>query len=588
VAGDTVNVCPGLYAENLVIMHSVRITGIGGRDLTSLLPPAGAPGVEVLDDAAVALTGFEIAGGSGVDYGAGVQNFGAGGIDLVDMRLVGHTVTLDGAALWTAGPLSAHETEFFSNVAERSGGAIAALGDITLTGGLLSDNQALSGGAIAIFDSDLTCANTTISGNSAEHGGGLLLSDGAVTDCVLRSNTAFDSGGGVVLTGANVLTGVEIVECDAINVGGGLVVGPGGSAQLVATGVRFNNAADGGGVALGAASTLEMDAVSEITANAAIAAGGGVFGEAATVVGGNVTGNFAESGGGLFLVGGAVTGTVIALNEATALGGGAAFAGAGSLLDASVDSNLAAVGGGVWISVASVELTGTSVAGNDTVQLGGGLGAGGGVAVTSNGQLIGGSILFNTATLGGGLALLEDGFGSPAGARSVEVSFNEALLAGGGVYVNTACTLDDATLSGNSAVAGGGARISGAPCTFDNVVADANAANLNGGGLSVGDSGELVLTNGSLTANAAPAGGGLQVGAGSSVNVRFTAIDANVGSIVGGGVLSEGEVTGLQVDFGVGALNPTEDLRQTTGSGPVTRDYDDDQAFACTLLGCVP
>ena len=156
--------------------------------------------------------------------------------------------------------------------------------------------------------------------------------------------------------------------------------------------------------------------------------GGGVYVSGTfTMNGGEISGNTAELGGGVFVGGGTftMTGGTISGNTAD-LGGGVYVDGTFSMTGGTISSNTAEnEGGGVFVGCGTFTMTGGTISDN-TASYGGGVY----VAANSTFTMTGGEISYNTAEDGGGVCV--DGTFSMSGGT---ITGNTAGV-GGGVYVD--------------------------------------------------------------------------------------------------------------------------------------------------------
>jgi hypothetical protein len=145
------------------------------------------------------------------------------------------------------------------------GGAIRSMEDLTVTkstisgnatGGIVTDNYALSGGGI-YSAGNLTIAASTISHNSArDRGGGILAFRGTVlvTDSTISDNSAGFIGGGI--STADAVTSVTIVNSTISGNsahatwlgGGGILANNNGTVTVIGSTISTNTALAGGGI----------------------------------------------------------------------------------------------------------------------------------------------------------------------------------------------------------------------------------------------------------------------------------------------------------------------------------------------------
>lgn len=254
-------------------------------------------------------------------------------------------------------------------------------------------------------------------GWDGEQGGGLLLTDAGsllVQDCIVTENNA--------------------------DVGGGIAVGEDSTLTLVDTVVRENRALNwGGGVFVDARSVLDLSAGSSLSGNHATTLGGGAFVMSASLVGGTVDTNDTDGfGGGVLVFEGTIDGTIVSGNRAGNGGGGVTAYGNATLRNIEITDNAALYGGGISTQgedgnyagyVLTIEDSRVSAnvadgVGEQHAREGGGIftywtlsmtdtavednsgESGGGVYVLGGpATMSGGSLVGNTASVGGGVLL---------------------------------------------------------------------------------------------------------------------------------------------------------------------------------------
>ncbi|MGH2616439.1 MAG: hypothetical protein ACRDJC_14445, partial [Thermomicrobiales bacterium] len=202
---ETIRVCAGIYAGDIVVNQSVRLIGAGdglGAGNT-LLQGSGTDTVVTIEAGnTVSLQSLRIAGGS-TSFGGGIRNFGS--LELTDCTITGNTATNFGSGIDNSGTLKLTGCTVSGNVAMASqGGGIRNDGTMTLTGCTVSGNTAGAGGGIYNFFGTGELINSTVSGNTADFGGGIFNNGGMVTlDAASRVTgndadpTVPDSGGGI-------------------------------------------------------------------------------------------------------------------------------------------------------------------------------------------------------------------------------------------------------------------------------------------------------------------------------------------------------------------------------------------------------
>jgi len=257
--------------------------------------------------------------------------------------------------------------------------------------------------------------------------------------------------------GSATLSGGQIISNTATS-GGGVHIYK-GSATLSGGQIISNTASYGGGVYLGysTAAFTQTGTTSTIAGNAASLDGGGVhvYNGSATLSGGQILGNTASYGGGVYLGHPAATFTqigttsTIADNAASLDGGGVhVFDGSATLSGGQIVSNTATSGGGVYVDWGSATLSG-------------------------------GQIISNTADHGGGA------YNSDNGTLTIinsTLSGNQASTgSGGGLYSSGTSLITYTTIASNTAATGGSGihRADGTVALQNSIVAYNGTTNCN-------------------------------------------------------------------------------------------------------------
>jgi subtilisin family serine protease len=259
------------------------------------------------------------------------------------------------------------------------------LRNLVVTGNAVGSSTQLGcGGGILLHNSDAVLEDITITENTAILGGGLFIYQGSPTlarvvieDNVLSADNVANPprGGGVHVLDATVaLTDVEVRGHLGATQGGGIYVGQvTDPATLLMTGgeVSGNTAkANGGGiVALGGGALELTDVViadNGPTPDATFMSGGAVFadGVSVSIDGGEVLGNSAQSGGGVQMTNSPAIdlANVVLGDNASLIFGGTVYVTASTqavLTNLTVAAN-SSVSGGAGINVASTPLTVTN------------------------------------------------------------------------------------------------------------------------------------------------------------------------------------------------------------------------------------
>lgn len=430
-----------------------------------------------------------------------------------------------GGAAWISGPASIVAAQFMNNATNRGdGGALSVSGDIDLMFTQFTSNAATTasltsgngGGAVTATGAIAASAAKFILNTGNSYGGALrALGPVKVTDCSFTSNTAVE--GGAINAGTTAtLLGTMFVGNRAQTDGG---------AARAATGILgessnfvSNSAQLGNGGALYCAVGNLVTSDTEFSDNTADGAGG-----AAVAASGNAW----------------VRGSFFFGNSTKRLDGGAVYCPTGRLeAVGSVFLQNNSKGGGGGASAATVATTACVFDSNSAAAYGGGLYA-------ANAALANNCVfLFNhagTAAKGGGLCT----FGS---ATVSECSFIENVASNGaGAFVQSAFNAADSAFSANT---GGGAMVQFGPATIKRCYFGENDLTPNppqyGAGLSMPNTGLLVVSDSEFTSNTAATGGGGIYAQGVS-NVSDTRFVGNAAiGIGGGGAMSCGTTTTVE------------------------------------------
>jgi hypothetical protein len=271
------------------------------------------------------------------DAGGGIDTDGMGTVVITNCTITGNTDSNQGAGVY----IDAIQV-----------GAVFVGAPMTMTGTVVSDNQALlagtlgppaiggSGGGISnAGNGTMTIANSTVANNIANGVGGGFSDENAqgtlvVSNSLFFDNSAVGSGGGIQEGGPSTTITNSVIQGNTSGAtGGGLFLN--GTAVSIADCTIVDNTALGGGGGLeiqttgtGAGGTTITNAT--ITANSATgnpaapttANGGGIEAPATTFTGSltltndTINGNFATNGGGIFW--GGTTGSVAVQNTIVA------------------------------------------------------------------------------------------------------------------------------------------------------------------------------------------------------------------------------------------------------------------------------
>ena len=296
-----------------------------------------------------------LTGGKRADDAGGAIRIESGASLAVSDSLFRENEAHSGGAIFNRGTMHVHNTEFINNSAASDGGAIDNVaGLIDLSESSFIHNTARSGGAIHDREGYISARGTNFSDNSAKSRGGAIYTYRAIVtinDSAFRNNSAGSRGGAIASSRAILVIKDSELRGNAAEYAGAMTIDK-GSVSIRESLISDNRAIRDGGGLLSSAEELVMSRMT-------------------------VSGNEADRGGGLYADDGNTT-----------------------ILASSFDHNRATSdGGAVWSVGADLEASDSSFYGNRAA------GEGGGLFVGQYSMLIHLSVVNNSATKGGGIAL---------------------------------------------------------------------------------------------------------------------------------------------------------------------------------------
>ena len=479
------------------------------------------------------------------------------------------------------------------------GGIYIENGNFTINAGEISGNTVSNGNGGGVYivgssgngnftmDGKGFINGNSASGNSEDvgFGGGIYVNGGNftmtefATEGQISSNASTKDGGGVYINGGQFIqTAGSISSNTSGGDGGGVCIVNGGTFTMSGGSITLNgkegttiHTKNGGGVYLnGGNFVLENGTISN---NGAAVNGGGVFltGDDCTyeLKKGNITGNSAGHGGGVYLE-----------NGLFKLGTSA------NPTDGNISNNTARSGGGVYIGSSNAStvadetpdeptegfiMYGGTITGNSTTDDGGGIYLNGGSFLMNNGEISNNS----SSTDGGGVCIanngnftMNNGYITGNGKISGKLTTN-----GGGVYLDGGTlTVNAGNISENAATAsGGGVYISNGNVGMTTGKILSNECGEFGGGVYVynppGSKSKTVsVTGGSLLNNTANYGGGICVNGLIELTIGNVEIAENTATNGGGVCL----MNNADMAFGAGQIKNNKAVK-STGSASYIR-----------------
>jgi len=297
----------------------------------------------------ITLRGATISGNRG-QFGGGLYTY-LGQVNVTGGAILGNTAGL-GGGVYAYGPVTLTNARVAQNVVSGQygygGGVMSNGAAVTVTGGSISDNEAIQGGAVYAYkpEARVKIDDATLSGNKASYGGAVSLWQGetALSGVTLQANAAFLDGGGVfVQEGKITLRASQLIGNTCDRNGGGLYVAAAGSIDAASTHIT-GSSIDGSGAGAYVAGQLVFD--------------GGTIAD-------NVTSDATSFGGGVFNEGGRVTLRRAAIVRNTAAdGGGIANRGTLQAENVTLSGNRATRGAGLRNAAGASTLANVTIADN--------------------------------------------------------------------------------------------------------------------------------------------------------------------------------------------------------------------------------
>lgn len=182
-AGDTIQIAPGTYVENLDINFDLAFVG-SGMDAT-FLDGGQVDRVFIAASEHITLTHLTVQNGtvtgSGTtNAGGGIMNYG--GLWLDQVRITQNSSQEGGGGIFTSGEVMLQNSEVVSNTSDGAGGGIYiwSAGIVTVTESLIGWNSGSLGGGVNNLGSFYS-QNSTLQGNQAAVFGGGLSNSGLGT-----------------------------------------------------------------------------------------------------------------------------------------------------------------------------------------------------------------------------------------------------------------------------------------------------------------------------------------------------------------------------------------------------------------------
>jgi RTX calcium-binding nonapeptide repeat (4 copies) len=512
---------------------SVTVAGPGANLLTVNANHASRV-FDINSESSVTLTGATITGGSaGSGKGGGVDNYG-GTLSLANVTISGNSAYEGGGLSNYDGTTSLTNVTISGNSAFQGGGVANDYGTLSLTNVTVSGNTAANdAGGLNANGGTTTLTNVTLSGNIATNGvGGGIRNDGALslTNVTLSGNSSGFNGGGLTTTVSTVsLTNVTVTGNSTHGNGGGLDMEDGSSANLINTIVAGNTS--GVGVDISGSNTGTNNLIGGDPLLAPLGDYGGPTLTMPPLPGSPAIGAGTSTGAPTTDQRGFARGATVDI--------GAVQHQTDTTLVVAVTGDAGAPAGEFdlrgAVNVADIQQGSQKITFASTV-----------FSTSQTITLTAGQLVLNnpalTTIIGPGANLLTvsgnhasrvfDITGGSAALSGLTITGGSATFSGGGLYSSSGnLSLTNVTVSGNSALQGGGLFNQGTE-TLTDVTVSGNFADAGGGLFSNGPS---TLINVTVSGNSATEGGGLYI---SSNTMSLTNVTVSGNSATGGGGLS--------------------------------------------------
>jgi hypothetical protein len=464
--------------------------------------------------------------------------------------------------------ISVHAAATFKNLVVRDGndavgeggGGIHNAGTLTLIDSKVLDNIGLGGG-IFNWDGSITLIGSVVSGNTATSNGGGIHNIGGIVNLYnskISENSAERGGGIYNWASGTVNLADSDVSGNAAGGGGGIYNTSNLShISLINTILSGNSSAASGAGIYNDLGTITLSSGSMVSANTAGQAGGGIYsGGSLTITDGAIIGNVASgehaNGGGIYNQGNStLTRSTISENMVVNGGGGGIYNRSNQLVlvESTVSNNKSisvggtADGGGMW-NGGTLAVTDSAISNNTTSGRGGGIHNN--VATLT---LVNSTISDNaSASGGGGIWNSSNYYGGTVRLLHCVISGNVAET-GAGVQNHGSLVQDDCRISDNiSNGDGGGIYNSGSISLSRNIIVG-NVATHGDGGAIYNWGSDIVLTDSTISANTAESGGGIYFERGEPLVSNSTVSGNAATSGDGGGIYA--------LDSGLKFINST-------------------------------
>jgi len=227
-SGDSIQVAPATYTENLTIAFNLGITGSAAK--TTIIDGGQSGSVVSIPatKANVTLSQFTIRNGHG-SPGGGISNFGT--LTVSNSTISGNNAYCpsepchnhgSGGGIFNVGTLTVNNSTVSGNTAQDSGGGIDSYAAATVTNSTITGNSSsFDGGGIANCAGPLLVNNSTVVGNSTPVlGGGIYHDDRFGGTTTIQNSIVANSTSGGSCSGTMISNGYNLSSDDTCSFSG--------------------------------------------------------------------------------------------------------------------------------------------------------------------------------------------------------------------------------------------------------------------------------------------------------------------------------------------------------------------------------
>ena len=217
---------------------------------------------------------------------AGGAIFNSGTLSMLDCVITSSAAGANGGGIFNDGTLLVTDCAINGNASDDGAGIFTSGGIVIISGGEISGNTAFGNGGGAIYNNlgDVTVSGGAVLDDNEATQGGAIVNDGTltITDSTIHANASEGLGGGILSFSGTILIEASTLSHNTADSAGGGVTVLDGTVYLINSTVSGNASALFGGGVLSVATVNVLN--STIVLNSAGASGGGI-----AILGGDTT-----------------------------------------------------------------------------------------------------------------------------------------------------------------------------------------------------------------------------------------------------------------------------------------------------------